>query len=246
MNDLSVKLNLSQAGCCIDNVFINHLFYADDLCLLAPSPGGLQVLINICYEFGMEHDIIFNSSKSVCMVTKPKRYRLNIPCMYLGDTLINYVEHVKYLGVFIADSLSDDKDIMRQVRSLYARANTLLRKFYNCSYEVKLTLFQSYCVNMYCPYLWTQYTVRSYQKIKVAYNNVFRMLLGYSKRDSASTMFATNGIDSFDAMFRKNTYKCMQRLSESSNVIIRCLVNSYSVRAGPMWSKWITSLYVRS
>ena len=35
MDDLSKMLNDSDMGCYVDNVCVNHVFYADDLCLNA-------------------------------------------------------------------------------------------------------------------------------------------------------------------------------------------------------------------
>ena len=35
MDDLSLFLNTIRIGCHIDDVCINHVFYADDLCLMA-------------------------------------------------------------------------------------------------------------------------------------------------------------------------------------------------------------------
>ena len=40
VDDLSVTLNACQVGCCVGNVIINHLMYADDLVVLAPSVSG--------------------------------------------------------------------------------------------------------------------------------------------------------------------------------------------------------------
>ena len=48
IDDLSTDLNSCDKGCCINNVSINHLFYADDSILIAPSASGLQCLIDIC------------------------------------------------------------------------------------------------------------------------------------------------------------------------------------------------------
>ena len=78
-SELSHQLNNSKVGCYINNVCINHLFYADDLCLMAPSPMGLQHLINICGNYGFENDILFNRSASVCMVVKPCDPKNNTP-----------------------------------------------------------------------------------------------------------------------------------------------------------------------
>ena len=37
----------------IDNLCMNHVMYADDICLMAPSPAALQELIDICYDFSV-------------------------------------------------------------------------------------------------------------------------------------------------------------------------------------------------
>ena len=46
VDDLSDKLVESKVGCSIDNLCMNHVMYADDICLMAPSPAALQELIN--------------------------------------------------------------------------------------------------------------------------------------------------------------------------------------------------------
>ena len=64
--------------------------------------------------------------------------------VHLGNNVLEYQEKVKYLGVLLNDKLNDNDDIMKQMRGLYARANSVLRKF-ACSFEVKLRLFQAFC-----------------------------------------------------------------------------------------------------
>ena len=49
VDDLSATLINSKVGCHIDEHCINHVMYADDICLMAPIPGALQLLIDICY-----------------------------------------------------------------------------------------------------------------------------------------------------------------------------------------------------
>ena len=243
VDDLSVNLIDSGQGCCIDNVFINHLFYADDLCLMAPSPSALQRLINICDQFCIDNDLVFNPGKSICMFIKPPRCKLKCPHFYIGNNQLLFAHTVKYLGVFLCDDLNDNNYMNRQLRSLYARANTLLRKFSKCSISVKLTLFQSYCSNAYCSHLWANYTKATFNKLKVAYNNVYRRLLGCTRRDSASMMLVTNGIDSFETLYRKYIYKFMKRVEYSSNVIINRMYGNYLVRGGAMHSTWQKCLY---
>ena len=42
MNGLSGALSLCKAGCYIDDQCMNHLMYADDICVMAPSAIALQ------------------------------------------------------------------------------------------------------------------------------------------------------------------------------------------------------------
>ena len=48
----SVNLNACRVGCCVGNELINHLMYADDLVIMAPSVAGLSKLLRICELFG--------------------------------------------------------------------------------------------------------------------------------------------------------------------------------------------------
>ena len=43
IDDLSVNLNACRVGCCVGNEIINHLMYADDLVIKAPSVAGLFI-----------------------------------------------------------------------------------------------------------------------------------------------------------------------------------------------------------
>ena len=64
IDDLSVNLNACRVGCCVGIEIINHLMYADDLVVMAPSVAGLSKLLRICELFGASHDMIFNQKKS--------------------------------------------------------------------------------------------------------------------------------------------------------------------------------------
>ena len=39
----------------------NHVLYADDICLLAPSASAMQLLIDVCYDYGSNNDIFAQS-----------------------------------------------------------------------------------------------------------------------------------------------------------------------------------------
>ena len=124
--------------------------YADDICLLAPSGLGLQKLLEMCYGFSQDNDIIFNSLKSIMLFLDPKRYKLFCPPVYLHRENLSRIYETKYLGCFLSDDQSDDVEISKQISTLYARSNKLLRMFSNCTIDVKKELFRSYCSSLYC------------------------------------------------------------------------------------------------
>ena len=137
---------------------------------------------------------------------------VDVPSFKINGETIQEVDNVKYLGHFISKTLHDDIGILRQCRQLYARGNILLRKFYMCSTEVKLTLIRTFCSPMYTAQLWWNYTVASIHNLHVAYNNVFRLLLNQPKYCSASTMFVEYLVPDSKAVIRNLVYKFMRRL----------------------------------
>ena len=112
MNRLTDDLSNSYAGCYINDKCINHIMCADDKCLMAPTATAMQNLLDVCHHYGAANDILFNPLKSVCIVYKWKYYQL-------------FVNETKYLGFTYCSLNKDDKDILRQMRSVYARSNRI-------------------------------------------------------------------------------------------------------------------------
>ena len=144
VNDLSVQLQKLPVGCCCGDMVVNHLMYADDIVLLAPSGKGMQTIIYTTYAYGNAYDIIFNITKSQVMFYDTLQIGEAANIM-LGDTVLNVVQTYRYLGHIITNNLSDEADMEDKMRGLYARSNMLRRKFYFCSDQVKNKLFSAYC-----------------------------------------------------------------------------------------------------
>ena len=158
VDNLSQDIAMCTSGCYIDDQCINHVMYADDICLLAPSAIGLQLrMLDLCFDFSIRNDIKFNPIKSVCIVFKPKNNKLYCPNVRLDRNILDYISCTKYLGFTFNMNSQDDDDMLRQMRTLYIRSNKLLRTFHYCSIDVKLELFRSFCTSFYCCYLWTAY-----------------------------------------------------------------------------------------
>ena len=92
-----------------------------------------------------------------------------------NSSIYNIVK-VKYLGHIICNDLSDDDNMMRQRRQLYAQGSVISRRFHMCSVEVKKMLFRTFCTPMYTCQLWWKFNAQRWHKLKVAYNTAYRML----------------------------------------------------------------------
>ena len=67
IDGLSDILSKSTISGSLGGKRINHLLYADDLCIVSLSSAGLQQLLSICDEYCASHSLSFNVRKSVCM-----------------------------------------------------------------------------------------------------------------------------------------------------------------------------------
>ena len=244
VDKISECLNCAGIGCKIKNLLINHLFYADDLVLFSPSSRGLQTLLNICNKCALDLDIIFNETKCKVMVFKTAMFRKCInPIFYLGQHDLKECISYKYLGHFITENRSDDCDIARQCRSIYAKGNSLIRKFHSCSDEVKVTLFKAHCSSLYSSYLWSRYTQSAFRKLTVAYHGVLKKFLNFPRCTSNSLLFVFYGVPTFQEIYRKYISGFRNRILNSDNALIVDLLNSNGSATSSLHRRWFSLLH---
>ena len=88
IDDLFTILKNSGFGCYINNLFYGAVSYADDIVLMCPSRNGLQHMIDICYNFFKQLNLVISintinpaKSKTKCMAfgikNNPNPLRLN-------------------------------------------------------------------------------------------------------------------------------------------------------------------------
>ena len=172
VDDLSVRLNDLKIGCMVGALIINHLLYADDLVLISPSSRGLHTLLQVCEEYGINNDIIFNANKSAIICFKPKIHiNFTIPEFVLNNSVVPIEKNFKYLGHHLCDSGSDKLDIEQQRKKIFVQGNSLLRKFFMCTLEVKIKLFETFCSPLYTAHLWTNYSNTDIKKLYSAYHS---------------------------------------------------------------------------
>ena len=241
-DELSRMLNNVNASCFVGASLINHLMYADDLVLLAPSAAGLSLLLSACSYYGIEFDVKNPSAKTNVMLFCCNLLKyIPVPNVMLNGVAIDNVSNCKYLGHCINDKLIDDDDMARQRKQIYAQGNALARKFYMCTETVRMSLFKSYCSSLYTSAIWCNHRFESLRKFCVAYNNgFFSRTITFLPRDcSASLMFATRDLPTCNMLIRKHAYIFIKSAAESRNVIMHSIVRSDSLFTSLLWQHWI-------
>ena len=210
--DLIDKITKMNVGCLFAGRSINLLAYADDMVLLAPSWRALQSLLVTIESAAGAIDMSFNAKKTVCMVFNPcDRHKIvcnSFPVFTLADCKLLLVDSFKYLGHIIDNTMCDDKDIHRELKSLFTRTNMLARRFKRCSTQVKVKLFRSYCICMYDIALWNNYAVASMNKLASSYIKCIKLFFRYSKYCSVTNMLLDLGLPSFNTLVHNYKVYC--------------------------------------
>ena len=243
MDDVIMHLNSSGIGDYLGTSFINHLCYADDLCLISLSSSGMQQLLHICNEYAAEHQLIYSGSKSFSLCFKRKDLKISSPTFFLDQSKITLVEQCRYLGTTTSIKNSD-LGLKRQMRKMYANANLLLRKFSKCSVNVKCYLLRLTALIYIVHPCGFDCTKTMLTKLKVAYNNSLRRFMGLPWHNSASEMFVNLNIKSFRELLRVVVHGFRSRIIISKNFMLSSICNSSCSIYSKLWAWWRTLLYV--
>ena len=147
----------------------------------------------------------------------------------LVDTVLSVAQTYRYLGH--TNSLSEEADMEDKTRGLYAsRSNRLCFAGSLISDQVKNKL-------------WVSYRKRCMRQFILSYNDSFRILRRLPMKCSASAMFASSNVDSWQARIRRSIYSLRCRLDVSFNLITHSIINSDVHVTSKLYSICIATLY---
>ena len=112
-----------------------------------------------------------------------------------------------------------------------------------CVYDSKIVLFKAYCTPMYGCQLWSSSFQYSLNKLNVAYNDGFRLLLNDPRCCSPSSLFVHHNVPTFDALIRKLIYALWRSCHNSSNVLVDKLFASDIYFESKLFTRWRQLLY---
>ena len=77
----------------------------------------------------------------------------------------------------------------------------------------------------------------TFQKVRAAYNNAYRCILGYSKKCSASEMLVSNSILTFECLAQKQINSFLNCINNVANDLIHTVKKNYRVQNNSMVAK---------
>ena len=181
-------LQASGIGCYAYGIFAAALFYADDMCILAPSLRGLQMLLDICSAYCSDWDICLNPKKTKnILFGKPIDIKFNTT---LNGIPIDWANEWKYLGVVIKSGRRFGCAVADRVRSFYRSLNSILRIGGVSNDMVLLRLIETHCVPIlsYAIEVTVVANRDERRSLRVVYNSVFRKLFGYRQFESVTNL----------------------------------------------------------
>ena len=129
LDGLLQKLADSGAGCHWGHLFAGAVCYADDIVLLAPCPSALRILLNICSTYASTHGLRFNAEKTQLICFYLRQSHPVIPTVVFNNVVLQYSNEVTHLGHILTPDLDDKNDIIRAVKDLNRKANSLFLSF---------------------------------------------------------------------------------------------------------------------
>ena len=100
------------------------------------------------------------------------------------------------------------------------------QQFSKCSLEIKNYLFKHFCMPFYESHLWCNYRKYNFSRLRVAYNDSYRILHHIPRCVSARNHQVQSNIDTFDALIRKYIFSFTNRCINSQNIFIMSLMSS--------------------
>ena len=100
INDLAKAVKKIKGGVKVGKKWINILFYADDIVVLAKRKKNLQKMADAVSEFGVKWRCSFNNKKSQVVKHGHRGVKSDEPDFpWLGGKQLKCVNFYKYLGI---------------------------------------------------------------------------------------------------------------------------------------------------
>jgi hypothetical protein len=225
VDELIEKLKKLNVGCYVLYMFIAAIFYADDMAILSPSLKGLQILLIVCQEYCTQWDICLNAKKSKVMYFGRPIGNLANPM--LDCKPLQWVSEWKYLGVLVRSGKKFDCSVIDKISKFYKCANAIFRVDGRCDDMILLRLVEAHCVSVitYAIEIVDIGSDPAKNKLRVAYNSVFRRIFGYRQYESVRTLQSALFRPTWEELVEKRVSSFRKKIALSSSPLLGALKN---------------------
>ena len=201
--------------------------YADDIVLLAPCPSALRILLNICSSFADTHGLSFNANKTQLICFHRHSYSAIPADIFFRHTLLQYTDEVSHLGHILTSNLNDRSDIIRVIKDLNRKANSLLCVFRAVDPFVKNFLLKSYYLSLYGCALWSL-SFFSIKILEVGLNKLLQNLWCLPRTSHSSIVHCISQIDTISAFIFNHSHSLLSSSLTSSSSLVRSIFSASS------------------
>ena len=206
MDDLIDRLKQRGIGCHLIDMFIACLFYADDLCLIAPTRSSLQEMLNICQDYCSEFCHTFNVKKSKVLFFGKKN--THVCDLMLDGKPLEFVKQWKYLGVTVMAGPSLSFSAKPALGSFYRAVNSILSVLRKPDELVLMNLLYSNCVPILTYGAETvEFSNSDMRDCNTAINDAIRKIYSYNRWESTRFLRESLGFPSIYEIFRRRSEK---------------------------------------
>ena len=224
-DDLTKLLRKQSNGCHIGNMFLASIFYADDICLLAPTRSALQRMIQTCANYCKTFGLSFNPKKSKIMIFSKTSidYDLIAP-IYMNGLAIDCTEKIKYLGTTIVNKSGLSFSAAPELLSFYRSVNSILNVINKTDEVTQMHLLFSNCVPILshaCAI--KEFSSRELLDCNTAVNDAIRKIFSFHRWESVRDLRSYFGYKSLTDMFSIAKAKFENALLFHANPVLSSL-----------------------
>jgi len=225
INECIERVSSMPVGCRICFQPANIIGYADDILLLSPSARGLQQILNVIDTITQNLNLVINADKSFYIVFRNRRYVNDETTVRIGNSVLKRVDCIKYLGVYLSDDLSINRDIDRVLDAFLKQFNSMYCKFYYVDIGLLCFLFRTYTSSLYGAELWFDQVLapRQLYRLSVGYHKAVKKVLGMNVWDSNHVACEKMGIHTLPHLIASRLLSRFMSLSSSQCRMVRIL-----------------------
>ena len=188
VDDLIIQLKRLNKGCHYFNRFAAAFFYADDMCVLAPSIKGLESMLKLCESYCIDWDIGLNAKKSKNLYFGKKTTVAHD--IILNGNKVDWADEWRYLGVTLRSDKVFSCSVSDRIKKFYRCANAILRIDGRSNDMVMLRLIETHCTPLLTYAIEIVHVINRDERrqLRVAYNSTFRKIFGYRWSQSVTQL----------------------------------------------------------